>query len=320
MKEKEPRRSQTDKTKSLSTETHRAQLETSYMIKGLLIAVAPFLVTYILEIIAYFADFAIVTALNTYLGFKIDFDEDSYIGGTMPTNTAITNLIYALLCLIIFGWWYLMVCEKNRLSTATANTAKKAGSAKNEKKPENNTGNTFLKTIALLVAGGIAFQLFVDSIIALIKRVAPKLFTSYDEMIGNMTERTFLLMLTVILLGPIAEEIIFRGLTLHFAKKVLSIKPAVLFTALLFGLYHGSIIQGIYAFVAGIVFCQITIKFKSILPAVFLHIMVNASVYMIPQDLFSAVIPTVLTFVMSGAILYLVFLKLIKRPAKNAPY
>ena len=320
MKEKEPRRSQTDKTKSLSTETHRTQLETSYMIKGLLIAVAPFLVTYILEIIAYFADFAIVTALNTYLGFKINFDEDSYIGGTMPTNTAITNLIYALLCLIIFGWWYLMVCEKNRLSTATANTAKKAGSAKNEKKPEDNTGNTLLKTIALLVAGGIAFQLFVDSIIALIKRVAPKLFTSYDEMIGNMTERTFLLMLTVILLGPIAEEIIFRGLTLHFARKVLSIKPAVLFTALLFGLYHGSIIQGIYAFVAGIIFCQITIKFKSILPAVFLHIMVNASVYMIPQDLFSAVIPTVLTFVMSGAILYLVFLKLIKRPAKNTPY
>ena len=290
------------------------------MIKGLLIAVAPFLVTYILEIIAYFADFAIVTALNTYLGFKINFDEDSYIGGTMPTNTAITNLIYALLCLIIFGWWYLMVCEKNHLSTATANTAKKAGSAKNEKKPDDNTGNTLLKTIALLVAGGIAFQLFVDSIIALIKRVAPKLFTSYDEMIGNMTERTFLLMLTVILLGPIAEEIIFRGLTLHFARKVLSIKPAVLFTALLFGLYHGSIIQGIYAFVAGIIFCQITIKFKSILPAVFLHIMVNASVYMIPQDLFSAVIPTVLTFVMSGAILYLVFLKLIKRPAKNTPY
>ena len=320
MKEKEPRRSQTDKTKSLSTETHRTQLETSYMIKGLLIAVAPFLVTYILEIIAYFADFAIVTALNTYLGFKINFDEDSYIGGTMPTNTAITNLIYALLCLIIFGWWYLMVCEKNRLSTATANTAKKAGSAKNEKKPEDNTDNTFLKTIALLVAGGIAFQLFVDSIIALIKRIAPKLFTSYDEMIGNMTERTFLLMLSVILLGPIAEEIIFRGLTLHFARKVLSIKPAVLFTALLFGLYHGSIIQGIYAFVAGIIFCQITIKFKSILPAVFLHIMVNASVYMIPQDLFSAVIPTVLTFVMSGAILYLVFLKLIKRPAKNTPY
>ncbi len=320
MKEKEPRRSQTDKTKSLSTETHRTQLETSYMIKGLLIAVAPFLVTYILEIIAYFADFAIVTALNTYLGFKIDFDEDSYIGGTMPTNTAITNLIYALLCLIIFGWWYLMVCEKNRLSTATANTAKKAGSAKNGKKTADNTDNSFLKTIALLVAGGIAFQLFVDSIIALIKRVAPKLFTSYDEMIGNMTERTFLLMLTVILLGPIAEEIIFRGLTLHFARKVLSIKPAVLFTALLFGLYHGSIIQGIYAFVAGIIFCQITIKFKSILPAVFLHIMVNASVYMIPQDLFSAVIPTVLTFVMSGAILYLVFLKLIKRPAKNTPY
>ena len=320
MKEKEPRRSQTDKTKSLSTETHRTQLETSYMIKGLLIAVAPFLVTYILEIIAYFADFAIVTALNTYLGFKIDFDEDSYIGGTMPTNTAITNLIYALLCLIIFGWWYLMVCEKNRLSTATANTAKKAGSAKNGKKTADNTDNSFLKTIALLVAGGIAFQLFVDSIIALIKRIAPKLFTSYDEMIGNMTERTFLLILTVILLGPIAEEIIFRGLTLHFARKVLSIKPAVLFTALLFGLYHGSIIQGIYAFVAGIIFCQITIKFKSILPAVFLHIMVNASVYMIPQDLFSAVIPTVLTFVMSGAILYLVFLKLIKRPAKNTPY
>ena len=315
MKEKEPRRSQTDnnpskKTQSVKKSEHisapAAAPEYRYIIPGLLLAVAPFLVTYILEIIAYFADFAIVTALNTYLGFSIEFDEGSYIGGNMPTNTTVTNLIYAILCLIIFGWWYLMVCEQKRMDSTTA-----------DKADTEKTDNNLLKIIALLAAGGIAFQLFVDSILSLVRRIAPKLFTSYDEMIDSMTERTFWLMLTVIILGPIAEELIFRGLTLHFARKVLPIRISVLLSSLLFGIYHGSIIQGIYAFAAGIILCQIAIKFESLLPAVFLHIMINTGAYLIPDDLLSAVIPSVLILIMSGAIIYLTLMKLVVKHDKK---
>ena len=354
MKEKEPRRSQTDKHQTA---------EYRYLMPGLLLAVAPFLVTFILQIISYYADFAIVTALNTYLGWSIEFDEESYIGGNMPSNAVITSLIYSLTCLVIFGWWYMKICERKRLSVVrdqkakqkavqqkttqknthnsqrnesndqknTSNGQKKNVSATNNKEtakddsqPSGNSraarnasqasniiSNTLSRNILLLVAGGIAFQLFVDSILALIRRAAPKLFTSYDEMIENMTEKTFLLILTVIILGPIAEEIIFRGLTLHFAKTALPIKPAVLFSALLFAIYHGNIIQGIYAFIAGIIFCQIAVRFRSILPAMFLHIVINASAYFIPDFLFREIVPAVLILIMSCIILYFIFLKLV---------
>jgi len=74
-------------------------------------------------------------------------------------------------------------------------------------------------------------------------------------------------------IGPLAEELLFRGLILR------SLKPAgkqfaIFFSAVLFGLYHGNVIQIPYAMAVGLLFAYVTVEY-SIGWAVVLHIFNN---------------------------------------------
>ena len=112
MKEKKPRKSQTNMN----------------IIGGLVLIIVPFLLTYLLNLIAYFAAFAIVFVLNTYMGASIEFDEKSFAGGSMPVNTVVMLFLYALLCLIIFGWWYLVIKNNSSNNNESKNITSKKGS------------------------------------------------------------------------------------------------------------------------------------------------------------------------------------------------
>ena len=75
------------------------------------------------------------------------------------------------------------------------------------------------------------------------------------------------------LLAPIAEEILFRGLILRnllpYGKKI-----AVFISALLFGLYHGNIVQTPFAFAVGLVLGYVAVEY-SIVWAMALHMFNN---------------------------------------------
>ena len=53
--------------------------------------------------------------------------------------------------------------------------------------------------------------------------------------------------------GPFIEEVVFRGLIYNELKRHMRIMPAVVIQALLFGIYHLNVVQGIYAFLLGII-------------------------------------------------------------------
>ena len=77
-----------------------------------------------------------------------------------------------------------------------------------------------------------------------------------------------------ILISPIAEEIIFRGIILNRLKLVISAPIAILISSLCFGILHsyGSIIS---AFVFGLCMCILYIKTNNILIPILAHIMNN---------------------------------------------
>lgn len=79
----------------------------------------------------------------------------------------------------------------------------------------------------------------------------------------------------VVVLGPIAEEIIYRGLILTLLKpygKFLS----VFVSALIFGVMHGNIAQAASAFASALVFATIAVQCNSIIPTIIIHIANNA--------------------------------------------
>ena len=81
-------------------------------------------------------------------------------------------------------------------------------------------------------------------------------------------------LLYVVLLGPILEEIIFRGAILR-ALEPFGKNFAIVVSALLFGLYHLSLFQGIFAFFIGLVLAYTAMRF-SIKWSMLLHILNNA--------------------------------------------
>ena len=83
-----------------------------------------------------------------------------------------------------------------------------------------------------------------------------------------------------VILAPIGEELIFRGVVLRSSAKV-SGRFAIFFSAFMFGLMHGNPYQFVLGFLLGIPLAMITLKTGSIIPAIICHMANNLSVEII---------------------------------------
>ena len=90
--------------------------------------------------------------------------------------------------------------------------------------------------------------------------------------------------IAIAVIAPIFEEIAFRGLCLHVFGKY-GTRFAIIASSMLFALLHGNVIQSLFAFGLGILLALLTLKAKSILPAIFVHF-ANNSIALIPVEWF----------------------------------
>lgn len=85
--------------------------------------------------------------------------------------------------------------------------------------------------------------------------------------------KTITMFIYVSFLGPITEEIVFRGFILNGLKKYGKLY-AIIISALVFGLFHGNLIQNIFAILVGLVLGYIAIEY-SIYWSILFHIINN---------------------------------------------
>ncbi|MDR2106888.1 MAG: CPBP family intramembrane metalloprotease [Coriobacteriales bacterium] len=126
------------------------------------------------------------------------------------------------------------------------------------------------------LAGMAAIILGVNAIVSLVPLLLQVVGIPFGEGTPNMIDPYMNLtgVLYVVILGPIFEEIIFRGAVLR------SLQPygenfAIVVSSLLFGLYHLILFQGIFAFFVGLILAYCTLRF-SIKWAMLLHVLNNA--------------------------------------------
>lgn len=74
---------------------------------------------------------------------------------------------------------------------------------------------------------------------------------------------------------PICEELIYRGLIFMRLRQYCNVNLAIGISALLFAAFHGNIVQGIYAFVTGILFAYVYEKYGSLKAPILVHISAN---------------------------------------------
>lgn len=74
--------------------------------------------------------------------------------------------------------------------------------------------------------------------------------------------------------APVFEEIIYRHLLLRSLKPI-GDTPAIILSALIFGLAHGNFDQFAYAFLSGVIFGLMAVRYDSIIPGMVLHLINN---------------------------------------------
>lgn len=81
--------------------------------------------------------------------------------------------------------------------------------------------------------------------------------------------------------SPLVEEMVFRGVVYHKCRRYLGIVPGIVLSSLLFGILHGNLVQGIYAFVMGVLITACYELYQSFCVPVLFHAGANIAVFTI---------------------------------------
>ncbi|SUY46974.1 CAAX amino protease family protein [Clostridium putrefaciens] len=136
-----------------------------------------------------------------------------------------------------------------------------------------------------IVIIAISVSAFSSSIVYL---MADK-FESYNKVNNSIASAygSILSMLCILILIPIFEEILFRGLIFNELKKTSNIYLAIILQAVIFAIFHGNMLQGIYTFLLGVILSLIYIWTNSLLGNILCHIIYNlCGVILIPIALY----------------------------------
>lgn len=237
-------------------------------------------------------------------------------GSQTDSVGSITSCISYILCIFVFGYLYLKYetifgqsqadnTQSSRLSDKTKHAGK-----------EKSFLRAFVIFLLILILG-ISLQFLTTCILRLIDICRPDLLSSYHEQVQRSfsINNGIIRICTVTLLAPIAEEFAFRGVALKLSVSAFHTKHAalcaILFTAFCFGCYHGNVVQFCYSVPAGIILGCLAVWSGSLIPGMILHMILNASSYVIGSI---AISPSILWGIIGiTCILIMICMKLIRR-------
>ena len=135
---------------------------------------------------------------------------------------------------------------------------------------------------ALGMAAAAGCFLVVSGLLSLLLGIIPVYFTEqYQDMITDMLTSAppWLTILSVVILAPIVEELTMRGLVQRRLEAVMPPHGAIITAAALFGVMHMNLIQGVYAFVLGLLLGWTYRKGRNLLIPILAHLMFNGMNY-----------------------------------------
>lgn len=124
----------------------------------------------------------------------------------------------------------------------------------------------------------IGLELFSSAVLMTISIAAPSLLENYEKMIEmvGLGDLSLISSIATLVLAPLVEEIAFRGITMKWAKNFTDkFWLANIIQAALFGIAHMNMVQGLYAFVLGLVLGYVRNKYKSLWASIFGHLVFN---------------------------------------------
>lgn len=195
----------------------------------------------------------------------VDFMEQC-MNAFMDTDFSVgISLLYAVVCAVLFGFWY----------------------AREFVPKIDGKRVSLMKSITqyppIMIVGAILFTVGLQYVCVYVMNALAMVFPSwlafYQQLVEGMgmTEDSYsvLLILYSVIVGPICEELTFRGLTLGYARRAMPFWAANIVQAMLFAGMHMNMLQGVYTFAIGLLLGYIFYKSGNILLTMILHVLFN---------------------------------------------
>lgn len=177
----------------------------------------------------------------------------------------IIMLVYDVVGLLGFGFYYFMMLKT---------------------RPTHSYKNISIAGAAKIIVFFAALEVLVGAALNVGFIIAPGALEHYFELIDTMglSEMSVLSTLVAIVLTPVLEEIAYRAVTINLAEKFTDeFWLANITQAAIFGLAHLNLVQGIYAFLMGLVLGYVYKKYKSLAASIIGHISFNiAGTFLVP--------------------------------------
>lgn len=171
-------------------------------------------------------------------------------------------LVYLIAAVPVILWYYFAFVEKQGMKTFWSDQTAR------------------IRPISILWAALLTFAIshVVSILMAVIGLLLPSAMDNYTELMetSGFTQYSLVWVLSTLILPPVVEETVFRGLIYRYLRKAgACFIVANLIQAVLFGIYHMNLVQGIYAALLGFMLGWLTHRYKSLLIPMSVHAFFN---------------------------------------------
>lgn len=170
-------------------------------------------------------------------------------------------IVVSLLSILVFGWFFRRD-EKYRKDIGIRNRLMHA--------EKFGVMQMILVSVFFIFTGMFLNQMISWSEISV-------LFNGYDAVANVLFDRKTMIVtyVSVGILAPMAEELAFRGLVYRRIRDYIDVKWAIIISSVLFGLYHGNVVQFIYSSLLGVLLAVVYERYKTLWAPIVAHMAAN---------------------------------------------
>ncbi len=163
------------------------------------------------------------------------------------------------------------------------------------------------KDYVVIILSGAALALAMNNIISM--SPLPYIFDGYEETNEVLFGGGIILqILAAGIFGCIVEEVSMRGVTYLRMKRYWGKRKAMIFSALVFGIYHLNMVQAVYAFFLGLFFAWLYDRYDSLWAPIIAHMSANLFVILLSEStVFNNVLSNLVGFCLATCISAIVF-------------
>ena len=138
---------------------------------------------------------------------------------------------------------------------------------------------------------------------------------THAEEFSYLSEITAADIINTVFMTGIMEEIVFRAVMILSLRKIIGRIPAVIVSAVIFSVSHGSLVSMGYSLLLGLLLGAVFVRYESVVPCIICHMAFNGASYLIAEVALPAEIMAGLYFTSIVLILLLIWYLVVKYPS-----